>query len=96
MSKCLYEICNFLEHGFEPPLSLFLNNVQNCRISKEGHPLLRLVEVLGYLARLERVHRAEDDEDHVVEEGHDDREGRNLGGMVFRLFIKIQRMKYCV
>ena len=69
---------------------------KNCRISKEGHPLLRLVEVLGYLARLERVHRAEDDEDHVVEEGHDDREGRNLGRMVFRLFIKIQRMKYCV
>ena len=69
---------------------------KNCKISEEGHSLLRLVEVLGYLARLERVHRAEDDEDHVVEEGHDDREGRNLGRMVFRLFIKFQRMKYCV
>ena len=69
---------------------------KNCKISEEGHSLLRLVEVLGYLARLESVHRAEDDEDHVVEEGHDDREGRNLGRMVFRLFIKFQRMKYCV
>ena len=68
---------------------------KNCKISEEGHSLLRLVEVLGYLARLERVHCAEDDEDHVVEEGHDDREGRNLGRMVFRLCIKIQRMKYC-
>ena len=72
---------------------VFLTIFKNCRISKEGHPLLRLVEVLGYLARLERVHRAEDDEDHVVEEGHDDREGRYLGRMVIRLFIKIQRMK---
>ena len=91
----LYEICNFLTWVWPPP-PFFWTMFKNCKISEEGHSLLRLVEVLGYLARLERVHCAEDDEDHVVEEGHDDREGRNLGRMVFRLCIKIQRMKYCV
>jgi len=37
------------------------------RVHREAD-MLRLVEVLGNLARLDRVHRADDDQKHVVRE----------------------------
>ena len=40
--------------------------------------LLGFIEVLRNLASLEGVNRAEDDENHVVKQRHDDREGGHL------------------
>ena len=42
--------------------------------------VLGLVEVLRYLARLERVESAHEDEEHVVDEGHHQGEGRDAAG----------------
>ena len=51
--------------------------------------LLGFIEVLRNLARLEGVDRAEDDQYHVVEQGHDDREGGHLVMLRMLWILKI-------
>ena len=69
-------LLNYYKHFFN---STFKNVL--CISTIEYSLLLGLIEVLWNLPGLEGVYCAEDDEEHVVEEGHDDGEGGDGAGL---------------